>query len=730
MLFEIKSLGESFQERFSSIPKWPETYFTELDKDHLKKLPYIKEVYKSTILVEIDSKTHSHIPSQYVLYAVLMKEFAQRLYDHINIIKALKESSLSNSAIHDLIVNRDASNKIFSLLSEDEKSYFFDLFGEDKTKALGAKSILSKDKKSGTKGLRAEKDFFASVILQIANVPNSSNNLLGEFIFHLCGNTEVYEYLQKSHIKFITPIIEDKVASNFAISVLRFLWDFDHLDNIKDLITENDDKKYLSIELDNHKLTSIFRSSSTPLSEKELTSGTKIRFTPNPQFKLQDNFLYTSTQWTAGQNQRLDIDNLKFIIEKSYGNFEIKIENGKYSLSPKPFITASACKDGSLIPKSFLLLAGISGTGKSRFVREQAKQTRPDGSNFCLIPVRPDWHEPSDLLGYVSRINGEQYVASSFLKFLVKAWIEACESATADEITLKPVESIAAYWACLDEMNLAPVEQYFADYLAVLETREWTGEGKYKCNALLHPAELLEEDNLTGLQKVLGLEGHDGLWDHFKTHGIPIPPNLIVAGTVNMDETTHGFSRKVIDRAFTIDFGAFFPNEFDEIFDPKSQPKPLTFSRYSRANRDDLAGVAADTDGSKSIAFLKEVNDCLKATPFELAYRALNELLLAVKCFAPKDDVELSAVWDDFLMTKLLPRIEGDSEKLNFDGTDSLLTKLKSKIEDKLNLTGQRPDLLRTSTTGGVIDIEVRSIQKLQWMQDRLAKNHFTSFWP
>lgn len=730
MLFEIKSLGESFQERFSSIPKWPETYFTELDKDHLKKLPYIKEVYKSTILVEIDSKTHSHIPSQYVLYAVLMKEFAQRLYEHINIIKSLKESSLSNSAIHDLIVNRDASNQVFSLLSEDEKSYFFDLFGEDKIKALGAKSILSKDKKSGAKGLRAEKDFFASVILQIANVPNSSNNLLGEFIFHLCGNTEVYEYLQKSHIKFITPIIEDEVASSFAISVLRFLWDFDHLDNIKHLITENDDTKYLSLELDGHKLTSIFRSSSTLLSEKELTSGTKIRFTPNPQFKLQDKFLYTSTQWTAGQNQRLDIDNLKFIIEKSYGNFEIKIENGKYSLSPKPFITTSVCKDGSSIPKPFLLLAGISGTGKSRFVKKQAEQSNADGSNFCLIPVRPDWHEPSDLLGYVSRINGEQYVSSPFLKFLVKAWVEACASANTDEITLKPLENITAYWACLDEMNLAPVEQYFADYLAVLETREWTDDGKYKCNALVHPAKLLKTGNLTDLRVELGLKDHDGLWDYFKTHGIPIPPNLIVAGTVNMDETTHGFSRKVIDRAFTIDFGAFFPNEFDEIFEPQSQPKSLTFSRYSQANRDDLANVAADTDGSKSIAFLKEVNDCLKTTPFELAYRALNELLLAVKCFAPKDDVELSAVWDDFLMTKLLPRIEGDSEKLNFDGTNSLLTKLQSKVKEKLSLTGQRPDLLRTSTTGGVINIEIRSIQKLEWMQDRLVKNNFTSFWP
>jgi hypothetical protein len=730
MLFEIKSLGESFQKRFARIPKWSETYFTETDKNQLKKISFIKEVYESTILVEIDSQTHSHIPSQYVLYAVLTKEFAQQLYEHIKVIKSLKESSLSNASIHDLIVNRDSSNKIISLLSEDEKSFFFDLFGEDKNKALGAKSMLSVDSKTKAKGLRGEKEFFASVMLQITNVPNNSNSLLGEFIYYLCEHPDIYHNLQKSYIKFITPIIEDTVASKFAISVLRFLWDFDYLEKIKHLLTENEDPKYLSLELEDHKLTSIFRSSSTLLSINDLSSGEAIRFTPNPQFKLQDKFLYTSTQWTAGQNKRLDIDNLKFIIDKSYKEFEIKIENGKYSLLPKSFVASSFNKDERSTPKPFLLLAGISGTGKSRFVRNQAEQSSIDGSNFRLIPVRPDWHEPSDLLGYVSRINGEEYVASSFLKFIVKAWIEACESATRDLITLKPLESITTYWACLDEMNLAPVEQYFADYLAVLETRDFNDDGKYQCSALVHPAQLLKKGNLKDLQEVLGLEFHNDLWDYFKTHGIPIPPNLIVAGTVNMDETTHGFSRKVIDRAFTIDFGAFFPNEFDEIFEPKSQPRPLTFSRHSRANREDLANVTADTDGSKSIAFLKEVNDCLKDTPFELAFRALNELLLAVMSFAPKDDLELSAVWDDFLMTKLLPRIEGDSEKLSFDGTDSLLTALKSIVEKKLSSTGRRPDLLRTSSTGGVIDIENRSIKKIDWMQSRLVNSNFTSFWP
>jgi hypothetical protein len=387
----------------------------------------------------------------------------------------------------------------------------------------------------------------------------------------------------------------------------------------------------------------------------------------------------------------------------------------------------------SALPKPFLLLAGISGTGKTQFVRQQAAATRPDLSNYQLIAVRPDWHEPSDLLGYVTRIKDERYVPTPFLKFLISAWCDAFERVDTDKIVLRPLDEITTFWACLDEMNLAPVEQYFADYLAVLETRKWDG-GSYTCDALVHPARLLEKDtSLPELQKSLGLEGKDELWTHFLKRGIPLPPNLIVAGTVNMDETTHGFSRKVIDRAFTIDFGEFFPNDFDKFFAPDRKPKSLKFSRYSNASQADLASVTADVNGDRSVEFLKAINEPLRGTPFELAFRAMNELLLAVKCFAPADEETLEAVWDDFLMTKLLPRIEGDAEKLRADGEKSLLTGLLDKVAQllpKTVATGTRPDLLQTDTSGGAVQVPLRSLKKIKWMQERLTNNAFTSFWP
>ncbi|MCU7999881.1 McrB family protein [Shewanella sp. SM95] len=388
------------------------------------------------------------------------------------------------------------------------------------------------------------------------------------------------------------------------------------------------------------------------------------------------------------------------------------------------------------LSKPFLLLAGISGTGKSRFVRKQAQYSGDGKTNFELVSVRPDWHEPSDLLGYISRLNsdGVEYVVTNVLKFMVKAWLNIVENVDADSWSQKPFSQISPFWLCLDEMNLAPVEQYFADYLSVIETREWK-DGEYSCDPLLKKDvfEQLKEPALTKLQQDLGLKDHDDLWKYFINHGIAIPFNLIVAGTVNMDETTHGFSRKVIDRALSFDFGEFFPNAVEEFFDETLKPKALSYPLFSHAKFEQFETVAADSDAVKTKAFFNTMNSVLKNTPFELAYRAFNELCLAVISFAPKDDIELAAVFDDFLMCKVLPRIEGDDDKLMGSAGQNILEQLSSVLESQLAVIWdqERPDLLREKRgfPDDVISIPCRSRAKLARMNQLLARG-FTSFWP
>jgi len=206
-----------------------------------------------------------------------------------------------------------------------------------------------------------------------------------------------------------------------------------------------------------------------------------------------------------------------------------------------------------------------------------------------------------------------------------------------------------------------------------------------------------------------------------------------------MDETTHGFSRKVIDRALSFDFGEFFPNDYDEFFAPNSRHKSLSYPILSHATQADLDSTF-DKLGEQSITFLKAVNSILKNTPFELAYRALNELLLAVVSAQPQDIKTLHGVWDDFLMCKVLPRIEGDQDKLG--NNPSLLEKLSDLLkktfgDDFWSKEQARPDLYREKITADdaadedkIIFVACRSRIKLNWMQERLDKASFTSFWP
>jgi hypothetical protein len=478
--------------------------------------------------------------------------------------------------------------------------------------------------------------------------------------------------------------------------------------------------------------------------------------------------------WATGSDFSLYDDNHIDLRPASLDLAIRKIEGLALSFSPNKISRAKNSFTKNIInqsntvkiPKPFLLLAGISGTGKTRFVREQAKTSGQFNETYCLTSVRPDWHEPSDLLGYISRLNGAaEYITTDVLQFIAKAWRAVFDSGLSVESQrinnqeeclvvfgdINTLSSVHPYWLCLDEMNLAPVEQYFADYLSVLETREWYWEGEkftYSSDALLKPATINAVADKNKLRKDLGFEPakYDELWQHICHHGLSIPFNLMVAGTVNMDETTHGFSRKVIDRALSLDFGNFFPNNFDEFFEPKNRNKRLSYPIWSQAQQDDL-NETFDSDGSKTLSFLNEVNNVLKNTPFELAYRALNELLLAVVSYRPKDDISLKAVWDDYMMCKILPRIEGDSDKLTTVAGDNILKKVGEVLAKQLdpiwNADGvndknnRRPDLYREKIVeegepeeDSVLRIECRSKNKLKWMAHRLESATFTSFWP
>ena len=377
----------------------------------------------------------------------------------------------------------------------------------------------------------------------------------------------------------------------------------------------------------------------------------------------------------------------------------------------RPYITA-------IKSKPFLLLAGISGTGKSRIVRELARACwevgsegykNPRGKNFEIVQVKPNWHDSSELIGYVSRVSGSPvFVAGDFLKFVAKAW-ENPE---------------VPYFLCLDEMNLAPVEQYFAEYLSVVESRKCQEDGTITTDPILKKCDEQWYFDLTAQ-----LTNDDGIRKRFNNEGICIPQNLIVVGTVNMDETTFSFSRKVLDRAMTIEM-----NEVDLYGGLDSQ-----YEKIGKLEAGNLIGTAVEgvdiyQDNKEvcdtALKYLEAVNTELEGTPFKVAYRTRNEFLLYVVNNLPynkdKDGNELEQSFviaralDEITSMKILSRIEGDSTKI-----DNLLDKLSATIGEQLKTISEKEYSAKTGDGEKVYSV---SLAKLEEMKKRLESG-YTGFW-
>lgn len=386
----------------------------------------------------------------------------------------------------------------------------------------------------------------------------------------------------------------------------------------------------------------------------------------------------------------------------------------------RPYITA-------IKSKPFLLLAGISGTGKSRIVRELAWACWDEESeeyqsqkpkNFEMVQVKPNWHDSSELIGYVSRVSGSPvFVAGDFLKFVAKAW-ENPE---------------VPYFLCLDEMNLAPVEQYFAEYLSVVESRKADADGKISTDPILKKS---EESWYSAL--VSELTRDDSIRNQFLSDGITIPQNLIVVGTVNMDETTFSFSRKVLDRAMTIEM-----NEVDLYggLDDRHE-------KIGKQESGNLIGTAVEgVDVYRNhkdvcdiaLKYLIAVNQELEGTPFKVAYRTRNEFLLYVVNNLPysKDmagnelnqNLVIARALDEITSMKILSRIEGDESKVK----KSFLEGLKKVIKAQLESVAEQDEFVASIKEGEMTEEgktlrQSISLAKLDEMIDRLDSG-YTSFW-
>lgn len=333
--------------------------------------------------------------------------------------------------------------------------------------------------------------------------------------------------------------------------------------------------------------------------------------------------------------------------------------------------------------KPFVILAGISGTGKTKLPRIVADATQAE---CATVAVRPDWTDSSDLLGFerLDRVFRPGYL----LRVAKRAQEEPEEQ----------------FFFILDEMNIARVEYYLAEILSDMEELMPDKDGRIMSPPIIPAA----HDSKGGAE-----------WA-----GVCLTDNLCIVGSVNMDETTYGFSKKVLDRAFVIEFSKV---ELEDIGEAAEQaelksrwpidlwkPAALSLSAHPKRGSAEV-GQIIDT--------LTEINDILEQGQLQFGYRVRDEIVMfclaAQECLGSFITADAGPVYplDLAIAMKVLPRIQGGGETIRMvlEGLQAWASSAATEIE------GEPPSDEKTGFPFCLIRVEM--------MLRRWRESGFASYW-
>lgn len=282
----------------------------------------------------------------------------------------------------------------------------------------------------------------------------------------------------------------------------------------------------------------------------------------------------------------------------------------------------------SLLTKPFVLLTGLSGSGKTKIAQSFVQWICSNDSQYKIIAVGSDWTNREPLLGYPNGLNTKEYITpdSGALDLIIEA--------SKVDNHKKP------FFLILDEMNLSHVERYFADFLSVMESND---------KIRLYSGILRKS-----------LDGKE------IPNEISWPTNLFIIGTVNIDETTYMFSPKVLDRANTIEFRVD-ENNIRSFFELPSKIDLSLLQNKGKSMAQDFLNLSNNTQTIISQeftgTFIKFFNE-LKKVGAEFGYRTAIEMLLLIKNLKVINDVSNDESIDIAIMQKLLPKLHGSRTKI------------------------------------------------------------------
>ncbi|HVJ91944.1 MAG TPA: AAA family ATPase, partial [Labilithrix sp.] len=362
--------------------------------------------------------------------------------------------------------------------------------------------------------------------------------------------------------------------------------------------------------------------------------------------------------------------------------------------------------------KRFVILTGISGTGKTRIGQTIARVLRHGPSdNAEVIAVRPDWTDHRGLLGHYNPLT-QAYVATPFLRLLLRARDEHTRARAAGE-------NPAPYFALLDEMNLARVEHYFADFLSALES----GEALH-----LHDVAALEAGSGNGAAPVV-------------PRRLFVPPNLFFIGTVNVDETTHFFSPKVLDRAFTIELDTVDLDGLASELDPTGD---LGLSNWSgrldppaQPSREDWQWLAKHGEGELA-RHIKAIHALLARHHRHFGYRVAEEIARFIRLAvhqAAEPESAAGVALDLAILQKVLVKLNGTQADLEEPLRELLDYALAGdSTEPALHdpafwkLDPAEGKVIPKDEASESVPLLPRSAAKLWRMRERLQRQGFTAW--
>ena len=279
----------------------------------------------------------------------------------------------------------------------------------------------------------------------------------------------------------------------------------------------------------------------------------------------------------------------------------------------------------SLLTKPFVILTGLSGSGKTKLAQAFVQWICQDPGQYKIVPVGADWTNREPLLGYPNALQPEEYIKP--------------ENGVLDLILKAKENPSLPYFLILDEMNLSHVERYFADFLSAMESDE--------------PIPLFNEGSV---QNTVPAK-------------VTLPKNFFTIGTVNIDETTNMFSPKVLDRANTIEFRVT-DEEIKTFLEQRNELNMNALNSKGAAMSssflDYLNNKSFPTEESKAIidSLLRFFGE-LKKSGAEFGFRSASEIMKLIHQLSVLDDtLNTNEKLDVAIIQKLLPKLHGSRRKL------------------------------------------------------------------